>query len=252
MPPSSTATRRNPRGSRVAAAGGARRPSSPHTITGVPANGTRRVMRYSSWRRGTRLAPGMCASLYSPGSRTSMRAHVPCASSKDFRATAVIFSGMSGLAPRLWNGDGRGEVTGARPPTRTLLSRDAVVQSLRGDGRHHALVPPVLGAGPLHPRAVHEEDEQDEARVHDGEEAEVVHEREDLSLGLRLPIKHGHGLLPRGDRIRPMRLEMLRPEPQALRGLRTPDVHVGHEGRLVELGAAGQEGGRDGHPRTAP
>src|SRR6267143_539389 len=74
MPPSSTVTCPNPMPARVAAARGARRPSSSHTITCVPRYGTSRPMRNSSCRRGTRLAPGMCESLYSPASRMSMSA----------------------------------------------------------------------------------------------------------------------------------------------------------------------------------
>src|SRR5882724_9472022 len=253
MPPSSTATRRNPIRSRVAAARGARRPSSSQTITRVPADGTRRVIRYSSWRRGTRLAPGICASLYSPGSRTSMRAQVPCASSSDLRAAAVIFSGMSGLAPRLWDRGGLGKVTGARPPTRTLLSRDAVVQSLRGHGRRHRpLVRYPLRAGPLRAHAMHEEDQEHEAGVHDGEEAEIVHEGEDLGLRLGLSVQHGHRLLARRHRVGAMILEVLRPQAKARGRLRIPGVHIGHEGRLVQLGPPAQERGRNGHAGAAP
>ena len=101
MPPSSTATWRKPMRSRVAAARRARRPSSSHTTIPVARHGTRPAMRNSSCRRGTRLAPGMCESLYSPASRTSMRAQVAWASSRSLRVDAVILSVMVDWAPGL-------------------------------------------------------------------------------------------------------------------------------------------------------
>ena len=81
---------------------------------------------------------------------------------------------------------------------------------------------------------MHEEDQQHKARVHDGKQAEIIHEREDLGLGLRLPVQHGHRLLARRHGVGSVRLEMLRPQSQALDGLRVSDVHIGDEGRLMQ------------------
>src|SRR5713101_2221156 len=83
--------------SRVAAASVARRPSSSQTTTRVPWYGTRRRIRNSNSRRGTRLVSGICVLLYSPGSRTSMQAQVACVCSMCLRSAGVIGCAMTFL-----------------------------------------------------------------------------------------------------------------------------------------------------------
>src|SRR5262245_31331894 len=80
--------------SRVRAASAARRPLSSQTTTCTPRNGTSRPMRSSSSRRGTELAPGMCARLYSPCSRTSISARAEPMSSRWARVAGAISRGM--------------------------------------------------------------------------------------------------------------------------------------------------------------
>src|SRR5262245_22132062 len=83
--------------SSVAAASRARRPSSSHSTTGVPANGTASAITNSSCRRGITLAPGMWLLLYSPASLTSIRANGDVPSSAFASASGAIVPAMDAL-----------------------------------------------------------------------------------------------------------------------------------------------------------
>src|SRR2546428_571319 len=92
IPPASRDTRRYPMRSMVAAASPARRPSSSHTTTCVPLNGTACGTRNSSCRRAIRLAPGMWLLLYSPASLTSISAKGALPSRRPLTVWGAILS----------------------------------------------------------------------------------------------------------------------------------------------------------------
>src|SRR6185295_4763839 len=84
--------------SSVWAARAARRPLSSHSTTWTPRNGTSRLMRDSSWRRGTEVDPGIWAWVYSPCSRTSISASAESVSSRWARVAGAISRAMA-LSP---------------------------------------------------------------------------------------------------------------------------------------------------------